>query len=83
MRKGIRRFKLGEVGITSLDNLQQVETEKLRKLDILANELTQMYGFKSRIIPYVYTWDGVVSNHHGMYRTRLELSDRFEAYISL
>jgi hypothetical protein len=42
-----------EVGITSLDNIQQVETEKLRKYDILRNELMQMYGFKTKIIPDV------------------------------
>jgi hypothetical protein len=58
-----------------------VETEKLRKYDILANELTQVYGFKSKIILYVLTWDGVVSMYHEMYRTRLELSDRIESYI--
>ncbi|KAF9763916.1 hypothetical protein NGRA_0956 [Nosema granulosis] len=35
-----------EVGITSGDNLQQVETEKLRKYDLVGNELSQIYGFK-------------------------------------
>jgi hypothetical protein len=49
---------------TSLDDLQQVETEKLRKYDTIANELTQIYGFKSKIISYVLTWDGVVSMYH-------------------
>nr|XP_013180959.1 unnamed protein product [Papilio xuthus] len=70
-----------EVGITSLDNLQQVETEKLRKYDVLANELAQIYGFKTLIIPYVMTWDGVVSKYHDTYRRRLEISDRIQTYI--
>jgi hypothetical protein len=70
-----------EVGITSQENLQQVETEKLRKYDVLANELTQIHGFKTLIIPYVMTWDGVVSKYHDIYRRRLEISDRIQAYI--
>lgn len=28
-----------EISVTSIDNLQQVESEKLRKYDLLANEL--------------------------------------------
>nr|XP_013180905.1 unnamed protein product [Papilio xuthus] len=79
--KRTKEILVVEVGITSLDNLQQVETEKLRKYDVLANELTQMYGFKATIVPFVLTWDGVVSKYHQIYRRRLELSDRIEAYI--
>ncbi|KAF9762035.1 hypothetical protein NGRA_2263 [Nosema granulosis] len=70
-----------EVGITSGDNLQQVETEKLRKYDLIASELSQIYGFKPSIIPYVLTWDGVVTKYHEIYRRRLETSDRIEVYI--
>jgi hypothetical protein len=69
-----------EVGITSAENLQQVETEKLRKYDILANELAQTYKFKTVIIPYVLTW-GVVTRYHDKYRRNLEISNRIEAYI--
>ncbi|CAG5002342.1 unnamed protein product [Parnassius apollo] len=70
-----------EVGITSAENLQQVETEKLRKCDILANELSQIYRYSAVIIPYVLTWDGVVTNYHDIYRRKFEISDRIEAYI--
>jgi hypothetical protein len=70
-----------EVGITSAENLQQVETEKLRKYDVLANELAQTYKFKTVIIPYVLTWDGVVTRYHDKYRRNLEISNRIEAYI--
>ncbi|EQB62324.1 hypothetical protein NAPIS_ORF00096, partial [Vairimorpha apis BRL 01] len=35
------------------------------------NELGLIYGCKTRIIPYVLTWDGIA----------LEISDRIEAYI--
>ena len=70
-----------EVGITSIDNLQQVETEKLRKYDLLANELTQLHGFKTVIVPYVLTWDGVVTTFHDAHRRRIGISSRIEAYI--
>jgi hypothetical protein len=70
-----------EVRITSAENLQQVETEKLRKYDVLANELAQTYKFKTVIIPYVLTWDGVVTRYHDKYRRNLEISNRIEAYI--
>ncbi|KAF9760814.1 hypothetical protein NGRA_3010 [Nosema granulosis] len=70
-----------EIGITSGDNLQEVEMEKMRKYDLVDNELLQTYGFKTSIIPYVLTWDGVVINYHEIYRRRLEISDRIEAYI--
>ncbi|EQB60989.1 hypothetical protein NAPIS_ORF01442 [Vairimorpha apis BRL 01] len=42
-------------------NLQQEETEKLKKYDLLANELGLIHRCKTRIIPYVLTWDGIKS----------------------
>ncbi|TBU06043.1 hypothetical protein CWI36_0526p0020, partial [Hamiltosporidium magnivora] len=42
-----------EVGITSQYSLQIVETEKLRKYDLLANELGLIYKCSVEIIPYV------------------------------
>ena len=50
-----------EVGITNQDLLQTVEVEKQRKYDILANELSLLYKCKSKIFPYVITWDGLVT----------------------
>ncbi|KAF9763050.1 hypothetical protein NGRA_1553 [Nosema granulosis] len=76
-----KKILIVEFGITSGDNLQHVETEKMRKYDLIANELSQIYGFKISIIPYVLTWDGVVKKYHEIYRRRLEISDRIEAYI--
>ncbi|TBU20696.1 hypothetical protein CWI38_0032p0010, partial [Hamiltosporidium tvaerminnensis] len=46
-----------EVGITSQESLQIVETEKLRKYNLLANELGLIYKFNVEIIPYGMTWD--------------------------
>ena len=44
-----------EVGITNLDLLTQVENEKTRKYDLIANEIALMYKCKVKIIPYVMT----------------------------
>ncbi|EQB59856.1 reverse transcriptase [Vairimorpha apis BRL 01] len=70
-----------EIGVTSLDNLQQVESEKFRKYDELANELGLIHGCKTKIIPYVITWDGIVSKYHSKHRKELGITDRIEAYI--
>jgi hypothetical protein len=62
--KKSKEILIVEVKITPIDNLQQVETDKFKKYDLIASELTQIYGFKSTIIPYVVTWDGVVTKYH-------------------
>ncbi|KAM0687985.1 hypothetical protein COBT_000765 [Conglomerata obtusa] len=74
-------YTLIEVGVTSGDNLTIVENEKLRKYDILANELGMIYKCKTRIIPYVNTWDGLVTKFHRQYCRTLEIPAETEAYI--
>ncbi|KAF7670933.1 hypothetical protein TCON_2793, partial [Astathelohania contejeani] len=69
------------VGITSQDNLQIVETEKKRKYDLLANELGLLYKAKTKIIPYVMAWDGVVTKHHRSYLKELNITFTIEGYI--
>ena len=76
-----REIVLIEVGITSQDRLQTVETEKTRKYDLLANKLGLEYKCKTRIIPYVMTWDGVVTKHHRRYVKEIGLTEVIEAYI--
>ncbi|KAI4292412.1 hypothetical protein PAPHI01_1686 [Pancytospora philotis] len=61
--KMCREIILVEVGITSQDRLVNVEAEKEHRYDVLANKLGQEYKSKTRIIPYVITWDGVVTKH--------------------
>jgi len=70
-----------EVGITSQDQLQKVENEKSRKYDVLSKELSAMHNCKSRIIPYVLTWDGIVTKFHSKYSKEIGLTTRIEAYI--
>ncbi|TBU10378.1 reverse transcriptase [Hamiltosporidium tvaerminnensis] len=75
------KITLIEVGITSQDSLQIVETEKLRKYDLLANELGLIYKCSVDIIPYVMTWDGIVTKYHKTYVKRLQIPMNVEAYI--
>jgi hypothetical protein len=70
-----------EVGITSQDQLQKVEAEKHRKYDLLAKELGILYKCRTRIIPYVMTRDGVVTNFHRRYRNDPGITPIIEAYI--
>ncbi|TBU09061.1 hypothetical protein CWI36_0067p0010, partial [Hamiltosporidium magnivora] len=65
----------------NLDSLQIVETEKLRKYDLLANELGLIYRCSVEIIPYVMTWDGIVTKYHKSHLKRLEIPMNVEAYI--
>ncbi|TBU05638.1 hypothetical protein CWI36_0061p0010 [Hamiltosporidium magnivora] len=68
------KIALIEVGITSRDSLQIVETEKIRKYDLLANELGLIYKCSVEIIPYVMTWDGIVTKYNKSKLKRLEIS---------
>ena len=70
-----------EVGITSQDQLQTVESEKLRKYDLLAGEIQQLYKCEVKIVPYVMTWDGVVTKCHKKYISELDVPRNVEAYI--
>ena len=55
--------------------------KNLRKYDVFANELGLIHECKTRIIPYVLTWDGIVTKYHAKYRKELAVSDQIEAYI--
>ena len=55
--------------------------KNLRKYDVFANELGLIHECKTRIIPYVLTWDGIVTKYHAKYRKELAISDQIEAYI--
>ncbi|KAF7684757.1 hypothetical protein TCON_0071 [Astathelohania contejeani] len=72
---------LVEIGITSQDNLQQVEAEKKRKYDLLANELGIPYKAKTKIIPYVLKWEGVVTKYHRSYLKKLGITPQIKAHI--
>ncbi|MGL5717959.1 MAG: hypothetical protein ACRCX2_33460, partial [Paraclostridium sp.] len=78
-RKNI--ITLIEVGITNPDLVSQVENEKKRKYDILANELSLLYKCEVVIIPYVLSWDGMVTKYHKNYCKQLGLTKYIEAYI--
>ncbi|TBU13263.1 hypothetical protein CWI38_0485p0040, partial [Hamiltosporidium tvaerminnensis] len=52
-----------------------------RKYDLLANELGLIYKCSVEIIPYVMTWDGIVTKYHKSPLKRLEIPMNVEAYI--
>ena len=55
------------VEITNYDILTIVENKKLIKYDLLANEVDLIYKAKTKIIPYVMMWDGLVTRCHKKY----------------
>ena len=76
-----KEITLIEVGITNLDILTQVENEKSRKYDLIANEIALSYKCKVKIIPYVMTWEGVVTKYHKKHRNEIGITPKTEAYI--
>jgi hypothetical protein len=68
-----------EVGITRQDQLQRVEAEKHRKYDLLTKELGILYKSRTRIIPYVMRWGGVITNFHRRHRNDLGITPAIEA----
>ncbi|EQB62390.1 hypothetical protein NAPIS_ORF00032 [Vairimorpha apis BRL 01] len=81
IKETITKLLIVEVGMTNQDLLTIVENEKLRKYDLLANELGIIYKSKTKIIPYVMTWDGVVTTYHKKYIKKLRIQPSLEAYI--
>ncbi|TBU13695.1 hypothetical protein CWI38_0359p0020 [Hamiltosporidium tvaerminnensis] len=53
----------------------------LIEYDLLANELGLIYKCSVEIIPYVMTWDGIVTKYHKSHIKRLEIPLNVEAYI--
>jgi len=51
------------------------------KYDLLAGELSNIYKYKARIIPYVMTREGVVSTYHRKYVKELDVQPNVEAYM--
>ncbi|MEG2848334.1 MAG: reverse transcriptase family protein [Bacilli bacterium] len=70
-----------EVGITNLDKIKTVESEKYRKYDVLANELKCIYKAEVEIVPVVLTWEGVVTRYAKQHLKRLGVDNRILAYI--
>ena len=79
--KKSKEILIVEIDVTLINNLQQVESEKLGNYEVLANELGLIHKCKTRIIPYVLTWNCIVIKYHAKYRKKLAISDQIEAYI--
>ena len=60
-----------------------MENEKLRKYDILASELGSIYKCTTKIIPYVMTWEGVVTKFHKQYLREVGVDAHIQAYTQI
>ncbi|KAK1939129.1 hypothetical protein X943_001993 [Babesia divergens] len=68
------RITVVEVGVTCQDNLEQVEIEKKHKYEPLTKQMEHHKWNKNteiRLIPYVMTWDGLVTKRHTECRLKL------------
>jgi len=74
-----QEITLIEVGITNLDLLTQVENEKTRKYDLIANEIALSYKCKVKILPYVMIH--LVTKYHKKHRSEIGIQTKTEAYI--
>ncbi|EQB61882.1 hypothetical protein NAPIS_ORF00547 [Vairimorpha apis BRL 01] len=59
----------------------KISCQNILNIKLYKVYLGLIHGCKTRIIPYVLTWDGLVTKYHTKYRKALEISDRIEAYI--
>ncbi|KAK1936873.1 hypothetical protein X943_002444 [Babesia divergens] len=67
-----------------VDNLGQVERDKKEKYKALTKEMGnhKMNALTTiEVVPYVMTWDGLVTRHDRNYRQELGVSDRMEGQI--
>ena len=73
-----------EVGITSIERLQEVETTKARKYDPLRKEMELLYpGYKAVVLPFVMTWDGLCTKYHAKRWESFGLRKQIRAYTQL
>lgn len=75
------KITIVEVGITCQENLKTKETEKYRKYDLLAKELSIMHKCEVELIPFVITWDGNVTKYHKIHVKKIGIDDKTKAYI--
>ena len=73
------KFLFKKVYLFDESLLTQVENEKTRKYDLIANELSLTYKCKVKIIPYVMT--RLVTKYHKKHRSEIGISTKTEAYI--
>ncbi|KAG0435466.1 LINE-1 retrotransposable element ORF2 protein [Dictyocoela muelleri] len=70
-----------EVGVTSKDTLKQTESWKKRKYELLAREYGRMTRMHVRVIPFVISWDGKVTEFNRHYRNQIGINYDIFGYI--
>ena len=76
-----KKITIIEIGITSRDNLQSCENFKKQIYIPLANELSMRYKMQSEVVPFVITWDDMVTKFNTEYRKKLGIEDKTLSYI--
>ncbi|KAG0435242.1 LINE-1 retrotransposable element ORF2 protein [Dictyocoela muelleri] len=70
-----------EIGITNQDNLNQTESYKKRKYELLGREYGRIMNMNVKIVPFVITWDGHVTTYNKKYRETLGITQEIFGYI--
>lgn len=76
-----KTITLIEIGVTCSENLTMVERDKKVKYELLLRELECIYKYKCRVVPFVCSWDGFVTNFNKTYNQELDISDNILSYI--
>jgi hypothetical protein len=69
-----------DVAVTSAPNLTEKENHKITKYQPLAQALGLAHSMSTQVIPYVISWDGLVTSRNSQMRAILGVSDRTLAY---
>ncbi len=79
--KQMGEISIVEVGITNCYKLKETEEFKKQKYERLANEMAGVYGLKTRVYPFVMSWDGRVTEKNKYVRKILGITDNILSYI--
>ena len=58
-----------------------VENEKTKKYDVLSNEMGDIHNCKAKNIPYVMTWDEIVTKFYSKYTKEIRITTKIKEYI--
>ncbi|MEG0619338.1 MAG: reverse transcriptase family protein, partial [Bacilli bacterium] len=72
-----------DVGITNAERIKIYELEKINKYFELAKDLTRTYKMKTITIPFIISWDGIISKRNKQHRSLLHINDNLMGFIQL
>ncbi|KAF7684794.1 hypothetical protein TCON_0031 [Astathelohania contejeani] len=75
---------INEIVLTEMERVRIISklwTSKKRKYDLLSNEMGLLY--KTKTIPYVITWDGMLTKYHKSYLKELNINSLLKHTFNL